>query len=43
MKIDHNTVEWVIRVIDKSPAVTWSGKGGAKERLLVEVEKLNGS
>lgn len=41
VNLDQDTLEWVIRFIDKSPAVTWSGKGGAKERLLAEVDRMS--
>lgn len=32
-QLDHATIREIIRIIDESPAVTWVGKGGVRERL----------
>lgn len=36
---DLETLQELIRFIDKTPAVTWTGKGGVKERILEVIEK----
>lgn len=32
-RLDIETLKELIRFIDKSPAVTWVGKGGVKDRI----------
>lgn len=33
-KLDIPTIKHILKMIDKSPAVTWTGKGGVRERIL---------
>lgn len=42
-QLDSETIRHIIRVIDKSPAVTWVGKGGVKERLEQLLEESENS
>jgi hypothetical protein len=35
---DHATLANLIKHIDKTPAVTWTGRGGVKERILELME-----
>jgi hypothetical protein len=37
-KFDQVTLANLIKHIDKTPAVTWTGKGGVKERILELME-----
>jgi len=38
-KPDLETLQQLIRFIDKTPAVTWTGQGGVKSRILEVIEE----
>ncbi len=38
-KLDKATLKELIRIIDRSPAVTWVGKGGVKDRIESLIEE----
>lgn len=41
MKLHQDTIEWVIATVDRSPCVTWAGKGGVKELLLAQCREMD--
>lgn len=40
-RFDRDTLVNLVKHIDKTPAVTWTGKGGVKERILLLIEASN--
>jgi len=38
--LDKRTLQELIKFIDKSPAVTWTGNGGVKERVLSLIAEI---
>lgn len=42
-KLDKATLQELIKIIDKTPAVTWVGKGGVKDRIQLLIEESDGS
>lgn len=40
-KLDKATLQELIKIIDKTPAVTWVGKGGVKDRIQALIEEAN--